>query len=89
MKFADITSEDPRWTPRERLFLEHMFRELERYKTEKRKDNAYGIGKAIWIMGRLLEAIDPKKPTPKPPPQPQLVTRPMPEYKHTDFQDLL
>jgi hypothetical protein len=85
MKFDDITPEDPRWTPREKLFLEHMFRELERYKNERRKNDAHGIAKAIWIMGRLLEAIDPKKPTPAPP----LVTRPMPEYKHTDFQELL
>ncbi len=78
MKFEDITVEDRRWTPRERLFLRHMFRVFERYKVENRAENALGLAKAIWIMGNLLDALEPKKSVSVESVKPAVVNQPVP-----------
>jgi hypothetical protein len=58
MLIEDIPK-DPRWTDRERLMLNHMLRDFNRYKGDQRKDNAYGLGKGIWVMWTIMDATSP------------------------------
>lgn len=78
MNFTDVKPDDPRWTPRERVVFLHLFRTRQRYINEKRRLEAHGVSKAIYVMANVLEAFE------KPPAADKL-----PDYKPTDFQDLL
>lgn len=63
MNFKDITSDDPRWSAKEKLVFDHLFRTRKRYFDERRQAEAYGVGKAIYIMANVLEACVESKST--------------------------
>jgi hypothetical protein len=58
MNFSDVKIDDPRWTERERLIIDHLFRTRQRYINEKRRLEAHGVAKSIYVMGNVMEAFD-------------------------------
>jgi hypothetical protein len=73
VKFNDIRADDPRWTERERMVFEHLFRQVDLYVAAKRLYEAHGTKKSIWIMANVLDAFN----------------TPLPEDRQTNFRDLL
>jgi hypothetical protein len=73
MNFADVKLDDPRWSPREKVVFTHLFRTRQRYINEHRPLEAHGCAKAIFVMANVLEALEAH----------------IPDYKPTNFQDLL
>ena len=57
MNFADVKEDDIRWTPRERMVFMHLFRQRQRYIDEKRRLEAHGMAKAIYVMANVLDAF--------------------------------
>lgn len=57
MNFADVDPEDPRWLESERYVLIHLFRTRQRYIDAKRRLEAHGVAKAIYVMANVLEAL--------------------------------
>jgi hypothetical protein len=58
MNFADVHPDDPRWTEKERTVLIHLLRTRQRYINEKRRLEAHGVAKAVYVMANVLEAFD-------------------------------
>jgi hypothetical protein len=56
MNFSEVNVDDPRWTDRERLVFNHLFRTRQRYIDENRRLEAHGMSKAIFVMANVLEA---------------------------------
>jgi hypothetical protein len=56
MNFSEVKIDDPRWTDRERLVFDHLFRTRQRYVDENRRLEAHGMSKAIFVMANVLEA---------------------------------
>lgn len=76
MNFSEIHIEDERWTERERVILDHLFRTVKRYGDEGRRLEQHGVKKAIYVFGNVMEAFDKMEKMTKMP-------------KPTDFQELL
>jgi hypothetical protein len=67
MKFNDIKADDTRWTERESMVLQHLFRQRDLYVSAKRLFEAHGVNKSIWIMANVLDAYNnPEPPEPRP-----------------------